>query len=451
MNPYSVYCPSGVKWLGDVPEHWKVRPLIRSVSRADERVESGEASGLPCVGLEHVESWTGRLLPLDDQVTPESISNNFNPGNVLFGKLRPYLAKAFCPEFKGLCSTEFLVLNPLDYDRRYLLYLMLTDGFVSLVDSSTYGAKMPRANWEFVSSCLLPLPPLNEQEAIADYLDRKTERIDALVAKSRLLIEHLDEYRAALITRTVTRGLPPEAACTVGLDPSPRLKPSGITWLGDVPEHWEVIQPSYGFGQIGSGTTPASEVADYYEGTTPWVTTSELRENTIYETVKSVSEEALHAYSALKVFPEGSLVIAMYGATIGRLGFLGVPATVNQACCVFAQPTRLTGMFVYFWLRAFRDILISHSVGGGQPNLNQELLRSLQIPAPDVREQACIGKFLEQENAQIDALVSSVVAAIKRLQEYRAALITAAVTGKFDVRETISGLAHPAGKIPSCE
>ena len=208
LAPATRFKPSGVEWIGDVPESWDVRPLIRSVFRSDEKVESDEASGLPYVGLEHVESWTGRLLPLDDQVTPESISNFFMPGSVLFSKLRPYLAKAFCPDFEGLCSTEFLVLSPLDYDQGYLLYLMLTDGFVSQVDSSTYGAKMPRASWKFVGSCLLPLPPLNEQKAIADYLNQETERIDTLVAKQQLLIKRLEEYRAALITQTVTRGLP---------------------------------------------------------------------------------------------------------------------------------------------------------------------------------------------------------------------------------------------------
>ena len=107
-----------------------------------------------------------------------------------------------------------------------------------------------------VGDALLPLPPLDEQRAIAAYLDRETERIDALVAKKRLLIERLEEYRSALITRTVTRGLPPEAARAAGLDPSPRLKPSGVEWLGEVPEHWEVA--SFRCGAFGSGDEPRS-------------------------------------------------------------------------------------------------------------------------------------------------------------------------------------------------
>ncbi len=325
------------------------------------------------------------MLPLDDQLTPEGAANAFDAGDVLFGKPRPYLAEAWCADFAGVCSTEFLMLKPHYYERSYLLYLLLTDGFISYVDSSTYGAKMPRASRDFIGDSLLPLPPLKEQRDVAAFLDRETERIDSLIAKKRLLIERLHEYRTALITRTVTRGLPPEAARAAGLDPSPRLKPSGVEWLGDVPEHWDSLKPSYGFQQIGSGTTPKSDAEEYYDGDTPWVTTSELRETTIRDTAKMVSDSALEDHPSLKLFPSGSLVIAMYGATIGRLGILGTPATVNQACCVLARPTRLSTRFVYQWLRGFRDVLSASSAGGGQPNLSQEFLRSLRIPASPIQ------------------------------------------------------------------
>ena len=204
LDPSPPLKPSGVEWLGEVPEHWEVKRLEYVAPRSDTIVEPDGTDELPYVGLEHVEPWTGRVLPLDDPPAPDSTSNSFNAGDVLFGKLRPYLAKAFCAEFTGRCSTEFLVLRPQAYERRYLLYLLLTRGFVSLVDSSTYGAKMPRANWDFVGQSLLPLPPLAEQGAIAAHLDRETERIDALVVKMRLLIERLGEYRTALITAAVT-------------------------------------------------------------------------------------------------------------------------------------------------------------------------------------------------------------------------------------------------------
>ena len=144
----------------------------------------------------------------------------------------------------------------------------------------------------------------------------------------------------------------------------PAYKDSGIEWLGEIPEHWEVWKVTHGFGSIGSGTTPKSDNDLYYEGTIPWITTSELREAEIFETSQKVTEQALRDYFALKLYAKGSLAIAMYGATIGRLGILGINATVNQACCVFSEPSVFDTKFFYYWLWMRRPILVSLSTGG---------------------------------------------------------------------------------------
>jgi type I restriction enzyme S subunit len=269
------------------------------------------------------------------------------------------------------------------------------------------------------------LPPLADQAVIARYLDYVDRRVRRYVGAKERLIGLLEEEKQAIINQAVTRGL----------NPGVRLKASGVEWLGDVPEHWEVLKPPMGFSLIGSGTTPRSDSDEYYDGDTPWVTTSELREQTIFETVKSISEMALREHPTLKLYPKGALVIAMYGATIGRLGILGVPAAVNQACCVFAAETRLRARFVYFWLMAFRDVLVSRSAGGGQPNLSQEDLRDLRIPAPPIPEQDRIVNHLKTKDAALRRLIAEVESAVERLQEHRTALVTAAVTGKIDVRE----------------
>lgn len=119
------------------------------------KVEPEQSEQNPYIGLEHVTSWTGQLLMLNDQHEPESLCNSFHAGTVLLGKLRPYLAKAFCADFNGLCSTEFLVLKPVAYQQRYLFYLLLTNEVISLIHSSTFGA---RANWGFVGALHLPIP-----------------------------------------------------------------------------------------------------------------------------------------------------------------------------------------------------------------------------------------------------------------------------------------------------
>src|SRR5438094_3998340 len=207
-----------------------------AVRLTDKKVEADEENPIPYIGMENIESWTGRLLPINPDVVPTGTANEFKADHTLFGKLRPYLAKACNPGFDGLCSTELLVLKGVDIGRDALLYSLLSDGFIKLVDASTYGSKMPRASWDFIGNCAVPIAPSVEQRAIADFLDRETAKLDTLVAKKRTLIERLKEKRTALISCTVTRGLPPEAARAAGLDPHPRLKPSGIDWLGDVPE-----------------------------------------------------------------------------------------------------------------------------------------------------------------------------------------------------------------------
>ena len=212
------------------------------------------------------------------------------------------------------------------------------------------------------------------------------------------------------------------------LPPYPKYKPSGIEWLGEVPAHWVAWKATHGFRTIGSGTTPKSDDSEYYDGNIPWVTTSELRETVIVDTTKEVTATAMHEYPALRMYPKGTLLFAMYGATIGRLGILGIAATVNQACAAFAEPLHLDTCFVYYWLQMRRPTLIVLSAGGGQPNLSQDDLRQLRIPAPPLDEQHAIAEFLDRETAKIDMLMSKKRTLIERLKEKRTALIARTVT-----------------------
>ncbi len=210
--------------------------------------------------------------------------------------------------------------------------------------------------------------------------------------------------------------------------PYQHYKQSNIAYLGQVPAHWETWKVTHGFDLIGSGTTPKSDNPIYYDGEIPWVTTSELRESVIYDTNIKVTDEAINSYSALKKYPKDSIAIAMYGATIGRLGQLGIEATFNQACCVFSYPKVFVARFFYYWLWMRRPILISLSNGGGQPNLSQDDLKKLWIPIPNNDEQQKIADFLDYKTAQIDALIAKKETLLFKLQEKRSALITQAVT-----------------------
>ncbi|HBW1889969.1 TPA: restriction endonuclease subunit S [Klebsiella pneumoniae] len=208
----------------------------------------------------------------------------------------------------------------------------------------------------------------------------------------------------------------------------PEYKDSGVEWLGEIPTSWQMWKLSHAYEVIGSGTTPTSNNESYFQGDIPWVTTGELREKIIYDTDKKVKESTLQVFSALKIHPAGSVVIAMYGATIGRLGILGVDATTNQACCVMTKSKIIKNQYLYYWLQAYRTDIIRLSSGGGQPNINQEKVSSLKVSAPVLNDQTLIVAFLDHETAKIDNLIEKQQQLIELLKEKRQAVISHAVT-----------------------
>jgi len=207
-KPYPAYKDSGVEWLGKVPEGWAVRRLKNIVRNINEQTSAVEATTQNLLlSLEHVEGWSGKIRPsAQKEGKPfEGQGKRFLANDILFGKLRPYLAKVARPQRPGICVTEFLVLRPINgIEPAYLEKLLRSHGVIDLINSSTYGAKMPRAEWDFIGSIFLPLPPLPEQRAIAEYLDRETKKIDAAIEKTKKSIELWEELRTKLIADVVT-------------------------------------------------------------------------------------------------------------------------------------------------------------------------------------------------------------------------------------------------------
>jgi type I restriction enzyme S subunit len=209
----------------------------------------------------------------------------------------------------------------------------------------------------------------------------------------------------------------------------PTYKDSGVEWLGEVPEHWEVWKLSHAFTLIGSGTTPKTDNRDYYDGgEIPWVNTGDLNDRELDECKKRITALAITEHSALTIYPAGSLLIAMYGATIGKLALLNFAATVNQACCVFTGKSEIASKFMFYWFLGLRQQIISLATGGGQPNISQDILRSLQVAIPPLSQQRQIATFLDHETAKIDALIAEQQRLIELLQEKRQAVISHAVT-----------------------
>jgi type I restriction enzyme S subunit len=410
---YSEYKTSNIGWIRDFPAHWKLTRLKYVANRAEVKVEADEYNPLPYIGLEQVEPWTGRLIGLDDDLVPTGISNRFEAGDTLFGKLRPYLAKACNVDFDGLCSSELLVLRGKTYNRDFLLYQLLSHGFINLVDSTTYGSKMPRASWDLIGICELPLPPLDEQQTIARFLDAKTAQIDALVAQKQQLIAKLKEKRSALIARTVTRGLPPEAAKAAGLEPNPEMKDSGVDWFGFVPIHWMVSQLKWAVMFQRGHDLP-----------------SEQREEGFVPLVTSAGISATHNIAAAK---GPGIVTGRYG-TIGQFHLVQDDYWPLNTTLYSIKLHGNSPEFLRYMLEHLSPLVLLHSVKSAVPGVDRNDLHPTMIALPPVIEQRAIAAYLDCETDQLDALAARVESAIARLTEYRQALITSAVTGKIDVR-----------------
>lgn len=211
-------------------------------------------------------------------------------------------------------------------------------------------------------------------------------------------------------------------------------KDSGIDWIGQIPEHWEVKKITHLFSKVGSGTTPTAGLAQYYEnGSINFLQTGDLNDNLITNTSKKITENALKDCSSLKIYPKGSLVIAMYGATIGKLGILDIETTTNQACCVLGDnKSNVEIKYIFYWFSFAKKQIISMSYGGGQPNISQDLIKSLRLNFPPIQEQEAIANFLDEKTAKIDALVQTKEQQIEKLKELRQAKIHQAVTKGLD-------------------
>lgn len=193
---------TGVDWLGKIPEHWEVKKLKYCIKFSDNKLES-KSTDLRYIGMECIESKNGKLNQIKS--VAEGLATVFETGDILFGKLRPYLAKVYLAEFNGICSTEFLVCKLSDKIlSSYTLNLFLSNKFIETVNSSTYGSKMPRANIDYIANIFLPIPPLPEQQQIADYLEQKSAETAQAIAVIERQLRLLQEYKTTLINASVT-------------------------------------------------------------------------------------------------------------------------------------------------------------------------------------------------------------------------------------------------------
>lgn len=211
-------------------------------------------------------------------------------------------------------------------------------------------------------------------------------------------------------------------------------KDSGIQWVGEIPSHWDVVKTSYLFDDIGSGTTPNTNDDSLYDTDNGinWLQTGDLNDGHITKTSKKISQKAIEGNGTLRLYPINSLVIALYGATIGKVGVLDIESTTNQACCVLPPSDKISTDFAYYIFLASKEALLNLASGGGQPNISQAIIKNHRIPYPSYAEQQSIVSFLEDKVGQIDAAIAEKEQMLEDLKAYRSAIISEAVTKGLD-------------------
>ena len=444
---YPEYKDSGVEWLGKVPGHWGVDRLKRSTVSTKNGAWGDEpkqdVNDIPCVRVADFDRQALRVQ-LDEPtirniVESERVGRVLVQGNLLLEKSgggegqpvgcvvlyddpRPAVCSNFVARVQiapGMKSSFWRYVHAAAYAVRLNTRSIKQTSGIQNLDASQY-----------LDECA-GFPPFLEQTQIAAFLDCETAKIDALVAEQRQLMALLKEKRQAVISHAVTRGLDPDAP----------MKPSGIEWLGDVPEHWEV-KPMRMIANVVRGASPRPAGDPRYFGgdSVPWVTVGEItKDDDVYltETEFFLTQEGA---TQSNLFKSDTLIYSNSGATLGVPKVLKIDACANDGVVAFLNlKNRVQAEFLYHYLASITDSIREKvKQGSGQPNLNTDIVKDLRFGLPPSAEQKLIVARITALANEFRALTAEAQRAIDLLQERRAALISAAVTGQIDVRNLVA-------------
>ena len=425
---------SGVAWLGDVPHDWEVK---RTRYACQLNPKKSEISGLPpdtLVSFLPMEKvGTEGETVLDENRAIEDVLQGFTyfrDEDIIVAKITPCFENgkgALVSQLTGgigFGSTEFHVLRPERHNApRFIYYLTKSGIFRALGTASMYGAGgQKRVPEDFIEDLRVAFPPLPEQRQIAAFLDRKTAELDAVLRLKARQLELLAEKRQALISQAVTQGL----------DPTVPLKASGIDWLGNVPEHWEVKMLKRS-SQIKRGASPRPIDDPIYfdeNGEYAWVRIADVTASYVYleETVQRLS--LLGTNLSVKLEP-GALFLSIAGS-VGKACIAKIKCCIHDGFVYFPSLTANAKFLLYIFVagEAYKGL----GKLGTQLNLNTDTVGEIKIGFPPIAEQQSIVAYIDRETARMDGIAQAIRTQIEKVREYRQALISAAVTGKIDVR-----------------
>lgn len=417
--------PSGIEWIGDIPDDWEIYRLKNEVvfvnGYAFDGSELHQDKEVPVIRIGDISSGV-----IDYSST---LKTNVKSGLSEYELRKNDILIAMSGATTG--KTAIVKTNEKAYINQrvgiiratkcniFIKYLLETKGFFNYIFLVAGGSAQPNISMHNILNFQIPKIRLDTQQKIADYLDEKCGEIDATIAKQKENIEKLKAYKQSLISETVTKGL----------DKSAPFKPSGIDYLGDIPNDWEVIKTKFLFNVYG-GSTPKVNVPEYWGDKITWITPGELGDDIkiVLNSKRMLSEKGLNSCGATLV-SKGSIIISNR-APIGQVCLAGSELCTNQGCKSLVAKIKLSCLFFYYFFKVQSEVLNMLGNGTTFMELSTSDLLNFKIPCPTIKEQQKIADYLDSKCSQIDKYITEKQNIIQKLDAYKKSLIFECITGK---------------------
>ncbi|MBZ7937165.1 MULTISPECIES: restriction endonuclease subunit S [Campylobacter] len=416
---------SGIEWLGEIPEHWEIVPTRYCFDEYNTRCNQNE---YPLLSV----TISNGVIYQNDIVNKKDISNDDKSnykivpvGAITYNKMRMWQGAVGVNMLeKGIVSPAYCVAvsNELII-AKFSFYLFRSKRMIYNFGKNSYGLCLDMNNlrYEDFQNIKIPLPPLKEQEQIANFLDEKCEKIQNFIEKKEKLLSLLQEQKQALINETITKGL----------DKNVKLKNSGIEWLGEIPEHWEVVKINKMVNFINGYAFENFDFDSTFE--IPVIRIGDIqKEKVVYDNcLKTKEKENLKQF----LIKDNDILIALSGATTGKIAFCNTcdKAYINQRVAIIRGNLRLVKY--YFLTRGFSLLIDLACNGSAQPNISTKEIGEFKIPIPPLKEQEQIANFLDEKCEKIDSLITKIKKQIELIKEYKTTLINEAVCGRMDLNK----------------
>lgn len=429
-NRYDKYKDSGIAWIGEIPEHWEICKLknIFSLSTGTtpknfDKISEGENLinwYTPSDILDSCNDLFSSQRKLSEKVIYENKISLFPIGTLLYVGIGASAGKVGYANESGYSNQQITGLIPLEcYSKFYFYYLSVLK---DKIRDNAFFTTLPIINNAYLGQELIPYPHFSEQQFITTYLDQKCSEIDELITLQEEMITKLQSYKQSVITEAVTKGL----------DKNVPLKDSGIEWIGEIPEHWNIIKTKNAF-KIISGATPKTDNITYWDGEIIWITPADYKtEDRIIKSGKrNITLAGLNSCGT-SIIPENSIIFSKR-APIGLVAINIVPLCTNQGCISCIPKSFVSSKYFYYLMSVLTEWFELFGSGTTFKELSTNNFANFSLSQPPFSEQQSIADYLDQKCSEIDELITIKQQKIEKLKDYKKSLIFECVTGKRKV------------------